>query len=144
MEKNIIREFVNFLEVFENITKYLQREHYPTTSTCIYFYESIFNALDKVEKDSCFDLTIKLCDFAKTNFEKRFKILKIYLIAALMEPVQKNWALLYKYLNRITETNDAPLIETCEDPITKEDLLFQEINKFQVPVVQRNPVVRKT
>ncbi|KNC23956.1 hypothetical protein FF38_09072 [Lucilia cuprina] len=75
MEKEIIKEFGNFLKIFEEATQYLQGQQYPTISCCIFFNETILNLLENTEIESCFQLTIDLCNFAKTNFEEVKKLL---------------------------------------------------------------------
>ncbi|XP_065354383.1 uncharacterized protein LOC135948858 [Calliphora vicina] len=64
MEKEIIKEVVIFLKIFEKATQYLQGQKYPTISRCIYFYEQIMILLEKAQEESCFELTIKLCQFS--------------------------------------------------------------------------------
>ncbi|KAI8118760.1 Transposable element Hobo transposase [Lucilia cuprina] len=135
MEKEIIKEFCNYLQIFEDGTKYLQGQKYPTVSACIYFYESIISSLEKVEEDSCFDLTIKLCRFSKVNLRKRFKLMKIHLLAAILDPCQKNWLVLDNYVKKISKfnyvQNTVVLDEDSDFPISKEDLLINEIKRMK-------------
>lgn len=134
MEKQIIKEVLVFLKIFEKATWYLQGQKYATLSSCIYFYENIICCLEKTESESCFDLTIKLCRFAIDNFGKRFKILKIHLLAALLDPCQKNWVTLENYCKKIPINCKAECsFELKMDFIhhkTKEDLLLEQIKEI--------------
>lgn len=135
MEKEIIKEFAIFLEIFEKATKYLQGQMYPTISVCIYFYENIMSSLEKTEKESCFDLTIRLCNFSINNFRNRFLFLKIHVVAALLDPCQKNWSILEKYLKKIPKHANTPnsfvLKDDVDNHISREKLLLDEIKKVQ-------------
>lgn len=134
MQKAVIKEFSIFLKIFEEATQYLQGQQYPTISCCIYFYEAIIVLLEKTEKESSFDLTIKLCHFAKENFYKRFKIAKIHVVAALMDPSQKDWQVLDKYLKKIPKSAvlSFEIEHNVDYPISKEEIIMQEIKNMQL------------
>lgn len=140
MEKLIISEFLNFLKIFDKATKYLQGQKYPTISCVIFFYESIMTSLEKTEKESNFQLTIELCNFAKENFGKRFKILKVHVIASLLDPGQKNWEKLSDYLKKIPKfssvDNTYPLQEEQKFCISKEQLLLEQLQKIELNKIQ--------
>ena len=50
MEKSLIKEFLMFLDIFEESTKYFQGRKYPTLSTNIVFYEKIMDMLNENSK----------------------------------------------------------------------------------------------
>lgn len=145
MEREMINEFCLFLEIFENATIYLQGKNYPTVSMVIYFMENITSSLEKVEEKSCFKLFIDLCNFAKENFYKRFKILKIHVIAALLDPCQKNWTELNKYLKKIPKNisteYDYVLVSNQTSFYTKEEILLDELRKFAQPEANQTTTV---
>lgn len=133
MEKQIITEFGTFLKFFEDATKHLQGQDYPTISSCIYFQESIMSSLKKEEEKASFELTINLCNFAVQNFTKRFKVYRMYVVAALMDPCQKNWPVLDKYILQIPKQspNSLELVHDVLSPISKENLIMEEIEKLK-------------
>ncbi|XP_061399256.1 zinc finger BED domain-containing protein 4-like [Musca vetustissima] len=133
MEMQIITEFGTFLKIFEDATKHLQGQDYPTISSCIYFQESIMSSLKKEEEKASFELTINLCNFAVQNFTKRFKVYRMYVVAALMDPCQKNWPVLDKYILQIPKQspNSLELVHDVLSPISKENLIMEEIEKLK-------------
>lgn len=132
MENKMIFEFSKFLEIFEDATVYLQGQQYPTMSSCIYFFESIYSKISTQEIESEFEITINLYNFSKESFYKRFKIMKIHVVAALLDPCQKNWDILTKYIRKIPSNaeDNFVLAEDVEGHMSKHQLLYSQIEKL--------------
>lgn len=105
MEHELIKEFVEFLEIFSEATTYMQGQKYATISCIIYFHENIMSKFINQEAKSSFGIMINLYIFAKQHFSERFKILRVHLIASLLDPCQKNWSTLNKYVKKIPSQN---------------------------------------
>lgn len=131
MQKELIIEFGKFLDIFSEATTYLQGQQYATISSCIYFYENIHSKLIEREITSTFGIIIELYSFAKECFCKRFKIMKVHLVAALLDPCQKNWSLLECYVKRYPDWMNVPenyvLENEVENYVTKEQIIYREI-----------------
>lgn len=136
MEHELIKEFGEFLEIFSVATTYLQGQEYATISTIIYFFENIHSNLVQRSNSSSFGILIHLYDFAKLNFYKRFKILKVHLVAALLDPCQKDWKILNNYLKKNPDSPITPdsfaLERDVENPISKEKLILMELEKNEM------------
>ena len=118
MEQVLIKEFVEFLEIVSEATTYMQGQKYATISFVIYFYENIMSKFSKHGDSSSFAIIINLYIFAKQHFSERFKVLKVHLIAALLDPCQKNWSTSNKYVKMIPSQNvlDTFVLESeCEN-----------------------------
>lgn len=147
MEQELIKEFVEFLEIFSEATTYMQGQKYATISCVIYFHENIMSKFINQEGKSSFGIMINLYIFAKQHFSERFKILKVHLIAALLDPCQKNWSTLNKYVKKIPSQNvpDTFVLENeFENHLSKEILLYREIKNQDIGVdVYEEPPAKK-
>ncbi|XP_073847174.1 uncharacterized protein isoform X2 [Musca autumnalis] len=151
MERLLFSEFINFLAIFEESTTYLQGQEYATLPSCIYFIESIFSKIKENQFASEFEVIIHLYSFAEDNFYKRFKITKSHVVAALMDPCQKNWDALDKYLKKIPKNtvveDNYVLTNDFESYYSREQLIYSEIRKLELdpitPLQLEEPPLKK-
>ncbi|XP_046812217.1 uncharacterized protein LOC124421304 [Lucilia cuprina] len=148
MQGELIKDFADFLEIFAEATTYMQGLEYATTSTAIYFYENIYTTLLQKGENSSFGIILHLHNFAKQNFCKRFNITKLHLVSALMDPCQKNWSNLMKYIKKIPANVGVPdtfvLENEVENYITKENLILQKIKKYGIEInIPEEPPAKK-
>lgn len=135
-ERKVLSEFRGFLEIFEEATCFLQGQKYPTMSTWIYFYESLQSQIRENEGTITTGTAERLYDFAKRKFESRFSIQKIHVMSALMDPCQKNWPKLQKYLKKIpqiTNLKDSHILKhDVVNPVSDVDLICNVIKSYNV------------
>lgn len=134
MEKQLLEEFLTFLKIFEDATKYFLGRKYPTINTNIVFFEKIQNTLEENVKTASFGQTLQMYQYAIEHFQKRFKIYKIHLVAALLDPLQKNWKCLEKWLRKVPKNNIMGFFEELnnDDPeggVSKMNIILDEITK---------------
>lgn len=112
---------------------YLQGKEYPALSTCIYFYEFISTKL--LERGEISNFSIYMILQTKTFFY-RFTILKIHVLAALMDPCQKKWKILdncvKKVPNNTITVDNLVLNKDAATPITKDPLILSEMKKYGI------------
>lgn len=136
MDKVMMDEFLGFLKIFEDATKHLQGRKYPTITSNIVFNENIMDCLTQKSELACVEECINMYYFAIANFYKRFKICKIHLVAALLDPIQKSWSRLDKWLKKIPANKPMDLFDelTVDDPnggISRSHLILTEIKNLK-------------
>lgn len=108
MERGILKEFKESVEMFEEATSVLQGQSYPTMSCWIYFRECIEGHFKAKEITALFGVTIRIYTIAISRFAILFGVKKIHVIAALMDPCQKKLTVLDKYLAKIPRGSHTP------------------------------------
>lgn len=135
MKKNLMQEFLQFLEIFEDATKYLQGRKYPTICSNIVFFEKISDTIEENSSKVLFGESIQMYSYAAECFKKRFKIHKIHLVAALLDPIQKNWKRLDSWLKKVPSNKKMDLFDVLSEDdvlggISKIDIIFNEVSQL--------------
>lgn len=110
----IIRCLAGFLEVFQKATEILSGSKYPTISLCLLFRAEIQKALEIKETD--YSVVIQLKESMKNNLDHRFPIHELYVVAAILDPAQRNLRIINEFLS--------------EHNMTAVDLLSKYIDRY--------------
>ncbi|XP_075168881.1 E3 SUMO-protein ligase ZBED1-like [Haematobia irritans] len=136
LERKKLKELRQFLSIFEEATSVLQGQNYPTISSWIFFYENLYSKLEDAEMTASYPSTMSLYENAKSKFSTRFCVQRIHVLAALMDPCQKNWSALKKYLKKIPRseniTDSFILKRDVVNNITEVDIIYEAIQHYNL------------
>ena len=91
------KELVEFLQVFKTATELLSGSHYTTSSIALLLRAEIVSALKASDSDGNVLKEFKRNMQAKLDY--RFPVTEIHVCAAMLDPAQRNLAVVQEYLN---------------------------------------------
>lgn len=116
-EWDVIGEVAQFLEVFQRATEVLQGTKYPTVTLVLLFRAEIAQALSAAQIDG--EVVTKMKQRMRTALNRRLPVHEIHVIAAMLDPSQRNLSSVQEFLTE-HDTNAVSLLSEYMQKFTSD------------------------